>query len=77
MKGKEWCKTCRFYDVAGLGDAAESTGYCKRNAPTPWGFHDDDGMAGIYNPAWPVMADMDWCGEWEEEDLSDITKRRN
>lgn len=48
------CRNCRFWEPADEDEVGE----CRRRSPRP---------GDEQRPAWwPITADEDWCGEWEE-----------
>jgi hypothetical protein len=70
------CGTCRWHDVAHLGDvevAADAQGECRRFPPhvdvaARWSRmqqgQDVDDLPGI----WPETSVQDWCGEWQAKE---------
>jgi hypothetical protein len=61
------CEKCRYWVETGGTDAG-LVGECHRNAPLPALF--DAASAGrIRCAAWPVTADGNWCGQFEERPM--------
>lgn len=61
------CGTCRFADPTVLPEVDHSGPaavlLCRRMPPTP--VAEDDGEGGGVAPAWPIVHEGEWCGEWE------------
>jgi hypothetical protein len=52
---KTQCDTCRFAQQTTFGGM-----YCRRRAPVSVLQEN-----GAHKPAWPVVSEYDWCGEFE------------
>ena len=51
------CSKCLYYD----------NGYCYRNPPQVFRCGKNDDL--YYDSAWPMVSDIDWCGQWESKNL--------
>lgn len=57
-RNSQYCKNCNFQEMNTETEIEE----CHRHAPK----RDEQGIG-----VWPVIADMDWCGEWQPRDNED------
>ena len=56
---QERCGACRFYLPNTASNPKDPTGLCRRYPPLASGTELDS--------AWPVVSDLDWCGEYSEK----------
>jgi hypothetical protein len=54
------CADCVFWEKDGM-HAGGTIGFCRRHAPQPSTFPAGRGI-------WPITKDLDWCGEFANED---------
>jgi len=62
-----FCGTCFWWEEWTHDHGQkENVGYCRRNAPAPFGANGDISVV-----EWPVTRKSDWCGEWDDGDAPD------
>jgi len=68
MEETQVCEKCKYWTETGGTDSG-LVGECHRNAPQPQ-LIDAASTANIRYAIWPVTADRDWCGKYEERPMA-------
>lgn len=55
------CEDCRYYD-----QRSPYAGECRRYAPRPGQRTKDPEAEGLW-AVWPMVSNVEWCGEWEQK----------
>jgi hypothetical protein len=68
MEENQICEKCKYWlETGGTDDGL--VGECHRNAPHPQ-LIDAASSANIRYAVWPVTADRNWCGKFEERPMA-------
>jgi hypothetical protein len=67
MEKDHICEKCKYWLETGGTDSG-LVGECHRNAPQPE-LIDTSSKANIRYAIWPVTADENWCGQFEERPM--------
>jgi hypothetical protein len=67
MNEGQLCEKCKYWAETGGTDAG-TVEECHRNAPQP-GLIDACSTATMRYAVWPVTADKNWCGKFEERPM--------
>jgi hypothetical protein len=62
------CEKCTYWHETGGTDDG-MVGECRRNAPSPE-LIDSSSTSTVRYAVWPVTADRDWCGRFEERPMA-------
>jgi hypothetical protein len=68
MDKSQLCEKCKYWIETGGTDEG-LVGECRINAPSPE-LIDASATATIRYAVWPVTADSDWCGRFEDRPMS-------
>ena len=68
MEEAQVCERCKYWTETGGTDSG-LVGECHRNAPQPE-LIEAVSASRIRYAAWPVTADRDWCGKYEERPMA-------
>jgi hypothetical protein len=68
MEETQICEKCKYWTETGGTDSG-LVGECHRNAPQPE-LIDAASTANIRYAVWPVTADSNWCGKYEERPMA-------
>ena len=62
------CRTCKYHGVM-LNPSQQILTICRRNPPQVFATlaPSQKGLQWVSTVAWPLIADDDWCGEYEIE----------
>ena len=68
MEQVKICEKCMYWiETGGTDDGM--VGECRRNAPLP-ALIDSSSTSNVHYAVWPVTADRDWCGRFEERPMA-------
>jgi hypothetical protein len=68
MESTHVCEKCKYWIETGGTDAG-LVGECHLNAPVPE-LIDVASSSKVRYAAWPVTADVNWCGQFEERPMA-------
>ncbi len=62
------CENCKYWIETGGTDTG-LVGECRRNSPSPI-LNENPANANIRYALWPVTADKQWCGDFEQRPMA-------